>query len=147
MLTELANPILKMGATVSLTVSKESDTTLRVVVIPTTPANVQASHEALSQPLFIVDTPENLDRNLGRQLAEYTEARQDCINTLEEATKLLKETKTTTARKTAEAIEKKAKEKQAAAKAEKTGATTEETKQADLALANPQPQSQPVATT
>lgn len=147
MLTELANPIFKTGATVSLTVSKETDTTLRVVVVPITPANVQASHEALNQPLFIVDTPENLDRNLGRQLADYTEARQECINTLEEAAKLLKETKTATARKTAEAIEKKAKEKQAAAKAEKTGTTVEETKQPDLALANPQAQSQPVVTT
>lgn len=81
MFTELA-PLLK-GRTLLITVARESDTAIRVTVIPKR-ANAAESN-ALTTPLSFVGTPEELDRELPRGLAEYAETHHQLSTTLAQA--------------------------------------------------------------
>ena len=63
---------LFVGRTVMITVSREDDKTLRVNVIPTTKSG-ENKNPALTTPLSYTGTPEELDAELGKQLASYVE--------------------------------------------------------------------------
>ena len=69
--------------TVLITVARESDTTVRATVVPRRAK--EGENAALSTPLSLVGTPEELDRDLGRTLAEYTETHQRLSTTLAQA--------------------------------------------------------------
>ena len=69
--------------TVLITVARESDTTIRATVVPK--RNSESEIAALSTPLSFVGTPEELDRDFGRTLAEYVEAHQRLGSTLAQA--------------------------------------------------------------
>jgi len=81
MFTELI-PLLA-ERTVLITVARESDTTIRATVVPK--RNSESENAALSTPLSFVGTPEELDRDFGRTLAEYVEAHQRLGSTLAQA--------------------------------------------------------------
>ena len=81
MFTELI-PLLT-ERTVLITVARESDTTIRATVVPK--RNSESEIAALSTPLSFVGTPEELDRDFGRTLAEYVEAHQRLGSTLAQA--------------------------------------------------------------
>ena len=81
MFTELM-PLLT-DRTVLITVARESDTTLRAMAIPKRVR--EGENAALSTPLSFVGTPEELDRDFGRTLAEYVEAHQRLSSTLAQA--------------------------------------------------------------
>ena len=81
MFTELM-PLLA-DRTVLITVARESDTTLRATVIPKRAR--EGGNAALSTPLSFVGTPEELDRDFGRALAEYVDAHQSLGSTLAQA--------------------------------------------------------------
>ena len=81
MFTELI-PLLA-ERTVLITVARESDTTIRATVVPK--RNSESEIAALSTPLSFVGTPEELDRDFGRTLAEYVEAHQRLGSTLAQA--------------------------------------------------------------
>lgn len=75
---------LLAGRTVMITVAREDDRTLRVNVIPTTkPGSVE--NPALTTPLSYAGTPEELDAELGKQLASYVECHQALGSTLASA--------------------------------------------------------------
>jgi len=63
---------LLVGRTVMITVAREDDKTLRVNVIPTTKTG-EGENPALTTPLSYTGTPEELDAELGRELAGYVE--------------------------------------------------------------------------
>ena len=69
--------------TVLITVARESNTTLRATVIPKRAR--EGENAALSTPLLFVGTPEELDENFGRALAEYVETHQRVGSTLAQA--------------------------------------------------------------
>jgi PRTRC genetic system protein E len=69
--------------TVLITVARESSTTLRATVIPKRAR--EGENAALSTPLLFVGTPEELDQNFGRALAEYVETHQRVGSTLAQA--------------------------------------------------------------
>jgi PRTRC genetic system protein E len=69
--------------TVLITVALESNTTLRATVIPKRAR--EGENAALSTPLSFVGTPEELDRDFGRALAEYVDAHQRLGSTLAQA--------------------------------------------------------------
>jgi PRTRC genetic system protein E len=69
--------------TVLITVARESDTTLRVNVIPK--QIKEAENAALSTPLSFVGTPEELDRDLARELAGHVDAHRQLGSTLAQA--------------------------------------------------------------
>jgi len=81
MFTELM-PLLA-ERTVLITVARESDTALRATVIPKRAR--EGENAALSTPLSFVGTPEELDRDFGRALAEYVDAHQRLGSTLAQA--------------------------------------------------------------
>ncbi len=81
MFTELM-PLLA-ERTVLITVARESDTTLRATAIPKRAR--EGENAALSTPLSFVGTPEELDRDFGRALAEYVDAHQRLGSTLAQA--------------------------------------------------------------
>ena len=81
MFTELM-PLLA-ERTVLITVARESGTTIRATVVPK--RNAESEIAALSTPLSFVGTPEELDRDFGRTLAEYVEAHQRLGSTLAQA--------------------------------------------------------------
>ena len=81
MFTELM-PLLA-ERTVLITVARESDTALRATVIPKRAR--EGENAALSTPLSFVGTPEELDRDFGRALAEYVDAHQSLGSTLAQA--------------------------------------------------------------
>ena len=81
MFTELV-PLLA-DRTVLITVARESDTTLRATAIPKRAR--EGENSALSTPLSFVGTPEELDRDFGRTLAEYVDAHQSLGSTLAQA--------------------------------------------------------------
>ena len=72
---------LLVGRTVMITVSREDDKTLRVNVIPTTKSG-ENENPALTTPLSYTGTPEELDAELGKQLASYVECHQALGSTL-----------------------------------------------------------------
>jgi PRTRC genetic system protein E len=69
--------------TVLITVARESDTTVRATAIPRRAR--EGENAALSTPLSFVGTPEELDRDFGRALAEYVDAHQRLSSTLAQA--------------------------------------------------------------
>ena len=74
---------LLAGRTVMITVARVDDRTLRVNVIPT--KTNENENAALTTPLSYTGTPEELDRELGNQLASYVEAHQQLGSTLAQA--------------------------------------------------------------
>jgi len=75
-------PVLA-GRTVMITVARVGERTLRVHVIPT--KTCDTDNAALTTPLSYTGTPEELDRELGQQLAGYVEAHQQLGSTLAQA--------------------------------------------------------------
>src|SRR5271157_2879235 len=74
---------LLAGRTVLITVAKVDDKTLRVNVIP---ALAKADdNPALSTPLTYTGSPEELDAELGKNLAGYVQTHQQTASTLAEA--------------------------------------------------------------
>jgi len=73
---------LLAGRTVLITVAKVDDKTLRVNVIPRAKAD---ENPALSTPLTYTGSPEELDAELGKHLAGYTQIHQQTGSTLAEA--------------------------------------------------------------
>ena len=73
---------LLAGRTVLITVAKVDDNTLRVNVIPHAKAD---ENPALSTPLTFTGSPEELDAELGKQLAGYVQTHQQTASTLAEA--------------------------------------------------------------
>ncbi len=74
---------LLAGRTVMITVARVDDRTLRVNVIPT--KKNEDENAALTTPLSYTGTPEELDRELGNQVAGYVEAHQQLGSTLAQA--------------------------------------------------------------
>jgi PRTRC genetic system protein E len=66
---------LLAGRTVMITVAHEDDKTWRVNVIPTTRSG-DGENPALTTPVSCAGTPEELDAELGRELAGYVEWQQ-----------------------------------------------------------------------
>jgi PRTRC genetic system protein E len=75
---------LLAGRTVMITVVREDDKTLRVNVIPTTKSGA-TENPALTTPLSYTGTPEELDADLGKQLASYVECHRALGSTLASA--------------------------------------------------------------
>ena len=75
--------LLLADRTVLITVARESGTTIRATVVPK--RNSQSENAALSTPLSFLGTPEELDRDFGRTLAEYVDAHQRLGSTLTQA--------------------------------------------------------------
>ena len=75
---------LLAGRTVMITVVREDDKTLRVNVIPTTKPG-ENENPALTTPLSYIGTPEELDAELGKQLASYVECHTQLSSTLAQA--------------------------------------------------------------
>ena len=69
--------------TLLITVARETDSTLRVNVLPK--RATAGDNGALSTPLSLVGTPEELDREFARSLAEYVETHQRLSTTLAQA--------------------------------------------------------------
>ena len=65
---------LLAGRTVMITVARVDDRTLRVNVIPTKTS--ESENAALTTPLSYTGTPDELDRELGKQVAGYVEVHQ-----------------------------------------------------------------------
>ncbi len=73
---------LLAGRTVLITVAKVDDKTLRVNVVPHGKAN---ENPALTTPLTYTSSPEELDAELGKNLAGYVQTHQQTASTLAEA--------------------------------------------------------------
>jgi PRTRC genetic system protein E len=71
---------LLAGRTVMITVAREDDKTLRVNVLPTKSGD--SENPALATPLSYTGTPEELDAELGRELAGYVECHRALGSTL-----------------------------------------------------------------
>ncbi len=71
---------LLAGRTVMITVARVDDRTLRVNVIPT--KKNEDENAALTTPLSYTGTPEELDGELGKQVAGYVESHQQLGSTL-----------------------------------------------------------------
>ena len=71
---------LLAGRTVMITVARVDDRTLRVNVIPTKKS--EDENAALTTPLSYTGAPEDLDGELGKQVASYVEAHQQLGSTL-----------------------------------------------------------------
>ena len=74
---------LLVGRTVMITVARVDDRTLRVNVIPTKTS--ENENAALRTPLSYTGTPEELDGELGKQVAGYVETHQQLGSTLAQA--------------------------------------------------------------
>ena len=74
---------LLAGRTVMITVARVDDRTLRVNVIPTKTS--ENENAALTTPLSYTGTPEELDGELGKQVAGYVETHQQLGSTLAQA--------------------------------------------------------------
>ena len=73
---------LLAGRTVLITVAKVDDNTLRVNVIPRAKPD---ENPALTTPLTYSGSPEELDAELGKHLADYAQVHQQTGSTLAEA--------------------------------------------------------------
>ena len=74
---------LLAGRTVMITIARLDDKTLRANVVP---AQARADENpALTTPLTYTGSPEELDAELGKHLAEYVEVHQQAASTLAEA--------------------------------------------------------------
>lgn len=72
---------LLAGRTVMITVARADEQTLRVNVIPTIKSG-ETENPALTTPLSYTGTPEELDAELGKQLASYVECHRALGSTL-----------------------------------------------------------------
>lgn len=81
MFTELM-PLLA-ERTVLITIARESDSAIHATVVPK--RIKESDNPALSTPLMVTGTPEELDRELPRALAEYVETHQRLSTTLAQA--------------------------------------------------------------
>jgi PRTRC genetic system protein E len=107
---------LLAGRTVLITVAKVDDKTLRVNVIPT---QAKADENpALSTPVTYTGSPEELDAELGKHMADYVQVHQQTGSTLAEA----KATLEAAAKAAQEEAKRKAEERKKAA--QKPPATT-----------------------
>ncbi len=147
MFTKIAKPLLEGESTLHLVVCRDSDTQLRVTVHVMDPKpDANAKESALSRPVTIVDTPENLDATLGDQLANFQATRQEARSSLADVTAALKEEADQNRKKARQtraklgAPEKTGVSDTTAAKAERTG-----TAQMQLGEATPAPAPAPVA--
>ncbi len=75
---------LLTGRTIMIMVAREDDKTLRVNVIPTTKSG-ENENPALTTPLTYTGTPQELDAELGKQLASYVECHRALGSTLASA--------------------------------------------------------------
>ena len=75
---------LLAGRAVMITVAREDDKTLRVNVISTIKLGA-TDNPALATPLSYTGTPEELDADLGKQLASYVECHRALSSTLASA--------------------------------------------------------------
>ena len=75
---------LLASRTVMITVARADDKTLRVNVIPTK-SSKEDENAALTTPLSYTGTPEELDAELGKQIAGYVECHQQLGSTLAQA--------------------------------------------------------------
>ena len=92
MFAKIAKPLLTGESTLHLVVCRENDSQLRVTVHVMDPKpDAGTKDSALSRPVTIVDTPENLDASLGNQLADYEAVRQEARSSLADVTAALKE--------------------------------------------------------
>ena len=71
---------LLAGRTVMITVARENEKTLRVNVLPTRSGDNE--NPALATPLTYTGTPEELDAEFGRELADYVECNRALGSTL-----------------------------------------------------------------
>jgi PRTRC genetic system protein E len=71
---------LRAGRTVMITVAREGEKILRVNVLPTKSGD--GENPALTMPLSYTGTPEELDAELGRELAGYVECHRALGSTL-----------------------------------------------------------------
>jgi PRTRC genetic system protein E len=144
MFTELAKVIQKGPAALSLNICREDEQRLRVLVIP--PKSEGDDKAIANAPVLVIGTPEDLDAQLGAQIANYEQARQESVNALEEAAKALKEETEAARKKTADTRARTAKAKQATAEetaktVEKAQATAKESRTGEqLALATTESQ-------
>jgi PRTRC genetic system protein E len=69
--------------TVLITVARESGASIRATVVPKRTS--ESENAALSTPLSFVGTPEELDRDFAKDLAEYVDAHQRLGSTLAQA--------------------------------------------------------------
>lgn len=74
---------LLAGRTVLITVARESDTTIRANFVPKRIS--ESENTALSTPLSFVGTPEELDRDFAKDLADYVDMHQQLGSTLAQA--------------------------------------------------------------
>lgn len=98
MFKELAE--LARTTTLSLLISSVSDTEMKVLVIPKAK---EGANSALSTPLELIATPEELDEKLGGILTQYTTNRKTLEQSLEE-NRLYMEAQAKTAQKPAKSI-------------------------------------------
>jgi PRTRC genetic system protein E len=75
-------PLLR-DRTVLITASRESDTAIRLGIVPKRVKDGEPT--ALTTPLTLVGSPEELDHELPRTLADYVEAHQRLSTTLAQA--------------------------------------------------------------
>src|SRR5205809_2755870 len=74
---------LLAARTVMIIVARENDTTLRVNIVPK--QTTENDNPALTTPLSYTGTPEELDAELGKQLASYVECHTQLGSTLAQA--------------------------------------------------------------
>ena len=74
---------LLAGRTVMITVAREDDKAIRVCIIPKKAK--EDENPALTTPLSYTGTPEELDAELGKQLASYVECHTQLGSTLAQA--------------------------------------------------------------
>ncbi|HEV2416499.1 MAG TPA: PRTRC system protein E [Terriglobia bacterium] len=74
---------LLAGRTVLITITRESDSAIHATVVPK--RIKESDNPALSTPLTVTGTPEELDRELPRVLTEYIETHQRLSTTLAQA--------------------------------------------------------------
>ena len=129
MFTELM-PLLA-ERTVLITVARESDTTLRVNVVPKQAK--EGENTALSTPLSFVGTAEELDRDFARELAAYVDTHRQLGSTLAQA----KATMEAAAKAAQEEAKRKADEKRKAKPSTSTPAPSASTE--PTAAINPEP--------
>ena len=111
---------LLAGRTVLITVAKVDDNTIRVNVIPT---QAKADENpALTTPLTYIGSPEELDAELGKDLAGYVQTHQQTASTLAEA----KATMEAAAKAAQEEAKRKSEERKKATQKPSANATTAE---------------------
>jgi PRTRC genetic system protein E len=110
---------LLAGRTVLITVAKVDDNTIRVNVIPHAKPD---ENPALSTPLTYTGPPEELDAELGKDLAGYVQTHQQTASTLAEA----KATMEAAAKAAQEEAKRKSEERKKATQKPSANATTAE---------------------